>query len=146
MSVDDEVAQWRATIVVPLLPETRDVLGRIKARHETEMAALLEKKRKPLPETMLSNSRWEPWTPMGFGSRFNDAKNESAISVHLHDVRGTFVTRLMMAGLVDDEIAKITGWDTHDVATIRVKYANDARVVIAIGERIAAAQTGSKRA
>jgi len=32
----------------------------------------------------------------------------------------------MVAGLTDAEIAGILGWDTKDVARIRVKYVSDA--------------------
>lgn len=128
----------RNTARIPLLPETRKLLARIKARHEAEMAAKPERKRKPLPDTVLSNSRWRPWTAMGFGSRFNDAKVASKIEVNLHDLRGTFATRCMLAELTDQQIADILGWSTKDVSEIRVKYVDQARVVIAIGERIAA--------
>lgn len=148
-AVGDHAIVWqtgkskgRTMIVVPLLPETRAVLKRIKARHAAEMAALPEKKRKPLPETILSNSSWRSWTPKGFGSRFNDAKNDSGITVHLHDLRGTFATRCMIAGLTDQEIADILGWSTKDVAKIRIKYVSQSRVVVAIGERIAAVSNG----
>lgn len=133
-------SRGKAQIVIPLLPETKAVLQRIKERHAAEMARLPEHKRKPLPETILSNSHWEPWTPTGFGSRFNDAKVASGIEVHLHDLRGTFATRCMIAGLTDQEIADILGWSTKDVARIRQKYVNSARVVIALAERIAAAK------
>jgi integrase len=100
-------------------------------------------RRKPLPETVLSNSYWRPWTAMGFGSRFNDAKVAAGIDKHLHDLRGTFVTRCMIAGLNDREIADIVGWDTKDIASIRARYADAARVVIAIGERLAKSAGGS---
>lgn len=129
-------SRGRARIVIPLLPETRAVLDRIKARHAAEMARKVPSKRKPLPDTILSNSYWRPWVPTGFGSRFNDAKNASGISVHLHDLRGTFATRCMIAGLTDQEIADILGWNTKDVASIRVRYVDQARVVIALAERI----------
>ena len=46
----------------------------------------------------------------------------------------------MIAGLTDSEIANILGWTSDEVATIRAKYVSAARVVIAIGERIAAAK------
>jgi integrase len=128
----------RARIVVPLLPETRAVLERIKARHAEEMARKVPSKRKPLPETVLSNQGWRPWTATGFGSRFNDAKKASGIKVHLHDLRGTFATRCMIAGLTDQEIADILGWNTKDVAMIRVRYVDQARVVVAMAERITA--------
>ena len=133
-------SRGRARIIIPLLPETRALLERIKARHAAEMEQRKPEKRKALPETILSNSFWQPWTPMGFGSRFNDAKRESGLTLHLHDVRGTFATRCMIAGLTDQEIADIVGWSTKDVAAIRIKYVDQARVVVALAGRIAAAK------
>lgn len=129
-------SRGRTRIVIPLLPETRALLDRIKARHAAEMEQRKPEKRKPLPETILANSFWQPWTGSGFGSRFNDAKQLSGLKLHLHDVRGTFATRCMIAGLTDQEIADILGWNTTDVAAIRVKYVDQARVVVAIGKRI----------
>jgi hypothetical protein len=29
---------------------------------------------------------------------------------HLHDVRGTFATRVILAGLADAEVAEVMGW------------------------------------
>lgn len=141
-------SRGRARIVVPLLPETRALLDRIKVRHAIEMEAKRPHRRKDLPPTILANSRWVSWTPMGFGSRFNDAKQASKIEVNLHDLRGTFATRCMIAGLTDQEIADILGWNTKDVAAIRMKYVDQARVVVAIAERISAPrareQTGTE--
>lgn len=134
-------SRGRKRIVVPLLPETRAVLARIKARHAEEMENTRKDRRKPLPNTILSNASWKPWTPTGFGSRFNDAKQESKITVNLHDLRGTFATRCMIAGLTDQEIADIVGWNTKDVASIRVRYVDQARVVVAIAERINATKS-----
>lgn len=131
-------SRGRALVTIPLLPETKAVLARIKVRHAAEMATRVPSKRKELPATVLSSSYWRPWTPTGLGSRFNDAKSVSKIDVNLHDLRGTFATRCMIAGLTDQEIADILGWNTKDVAAIRVKYVDQARVVVAIGERIAA--------
>jgi hypothetical protein len=73
-----------------------------------------------------------------FGSRFNDAKKASGIKVHLHDLRGTFATRCMIAKLTDQEIADILGWHTKDIAMIRVRYVDQARVVVAMAPRITA--------
>jgi integrase len=133
-------SRGRALVVIPLLAETKALLKSIEERWEAEQQAQRPSRRKPFPETVLSNSRWQPWTPMGFGSRFNDAKVESGIEVNLHDLRGTFATRCMIAGLTDQEIADILGWTTKEVAAIRVKYVDQARVVVAIGERLARAR------
>jgi hypothetical protein len=43
----------------------------------------------------------------------------------------------MLAGLTDAEIASVMGWSPEQVGTIRRTYVDDARVVVAIGERIA---------
>ena len=134
-------SRGKTAITNPLPPETRLLIERIEARHAAEMAQRPASRRKPLPPTVLSNGRRESWTPGGFGSRFNDAKQAGGLDRHLHDLRETFATRCMIAGLTDDEIAKILGWDIKDVAVIREKYVNDASVVIAIGERISAAKT-----
>ncbi len=132
-------SRGRTLVTIPLMPETKALLKRIKARQEAAMTARRRDKRKPLPETVLASSYLRPWTATGLGSRFNDFKQESGIDVHLHDLRGTFATRCMIAGLTDQEIADILGWNTKDVAAIRVKYVDQARVVIAIGERLARA-------
>ena len=134
-------SRGRTRIVVPLLPETKAVLDRIKARHKEEMDNTRPSRRKDLPETILSNASWKQWTPAGFGSRFNDAKQDSGIKVNLHDLRGTFATRCMIAGLTDQEIADILGWNTKDVASIRVRYVDQARVVVAIAERLNAVKS-----
>lgn len=131
-------SKGRATARVPMLEETQALLQRIRDRHAAEMAARRPERRKPLPDTILTNSRWEAWTPSGFGSRFNDAKVASKVDRNFHDLRGTFATRCMLAGLNDQEIADILGWKTAEVAAIRVKYVDQARVVIELGKRIAA--------
>lgn len=142
-AIGEHAIVWRTgksrgknVINVPLLPEAKAVLARIKARHEAEMAQTRKSRRKPLPATVLSNSFWRPWTPKGFGSRFNDAKQASKIDVNFHDLRGTFATKLMIGGLTDEEIADILGWSSKDVSTIRMKYVSQTRIVVALGERL----------
>lgn len=128
----------RAFVTIPLLDGVTTILETIKARHAAVMTARRPDKRKPLPDTILSNSRWEPWTASGFGSRFNDAKLASKVERNFHDLRGTFATRCMMAGLTDQQIADILGWRSEEVAVIRSKYVDQARVVVELGKRIAA--------
>ncbi|WP_420142685.1 tyrosine-type recombinase/integrase, partial [Sphingomonas sp.] len=129
-------SRGKNTARIPLLPEARELLGKIKARQEAAMAARRKDKRTELPPNVLLNSYLRPWTAMGFGSRFNDQKIASGIDKHLHDLRGTFATRCMMAGLTDQQIADILGWSTKDVASIRSRYVDQTRVVIAIGEML----------
>lgn len=132
-------SRGRARIVIPLLPETRQLLSKIKARHAAFMENQRPNRRKPLPETILANSYWKAWTASGLGSRFNDVKKATGLQVNLHDLRGTFATRCMIAGLTDQEIADMLGWTSKEVSMIRVRYVDQARVVVAIGERISKA-------
>lgn len=67
-----------------------------------------------------------------------DAETGATKTKHLHDLRGTFATKLIMhgAGLTDQEVADIMGWSPQQVADIRRVYVDQARVVVAIGRRI----------
>jgi integrase len=57
---------------------------------------------------------------------------------HLHDVRGTFATKLMVqTDLSDQEIAEIMGWSPQEVARIRKVYVDQRATIVAIGQRIA---------
>ena len=59
-------------------------------------------------------------------------------SKHLHDVRGTFATRLMTTtDLTDREIAGIMGWSEEEVERIRRIYVDDTARNVALGRRIA---------
>ena len=55
---------------------------------------------------------------------------------HLHDTRGTFITRLCRTDLTDVEIANIVAWSPENVARVRRIYVDDAAVVVALSERI----------
>lgn len=129
----------RRYATIPRIPELNALLKELRSRH-----------RKPGVETVLVNSYGRPWTGDGFGGSFNrirdlagivhiDPETGEARKKHLHDVRGTFATRLILAGLTDQEAADTMGWSPEQVATIRRVYVDQARVVVALGKRINAA-------
>lgn len=84
---------------------------------------------------ILRNSYGRKWTASGLGGVYQKAK---AHDVHIHDLRGTYVTWLCVKGLTDQEIAKIVGWSETTVAEIRLRYVDEARVVHSIVERLSA--------
>ncbi|MEG3153487.1 site-specific integrase [Sphingomonas sp. RB1R13] len=113
------------------------------------LSELATRQREPGVRTLLVNSRGLPWTEDGFGGSFNRIRDDANIvhvdsetgvvrKKHLHDVRGTFATDLILAGTTDHEVAEIMGWAPERVSHIRRVYVDQARVVVAIGERIAA--------
>ena len=61
----------------------------------------------------------EPWTENGFRVSWRKAKIAAGITgLTFHDLRGTAVTRLFLAGATEAEIATITGHSLKDVRSI----------------------------
>ena len=55
---------------------------------------------------------------------------------HIHDLRGTFCTKLIKKGLSDQDVADIMGWSPDQVRGIRRVYVDPNQIVVAIGERL----------
>lgn len=85
--------------------------------------------------TVLRNSKGAAWTVSGFKSSWGTAKPDG-FDRHLHDLRGTCATWLMIQGLNDNEISTVLGWKATRVAEIRARYVDQARTVIALAERL----------
>ena len=112
------------------------------------LTELRDRPRKEGVNTVLTNSYGEPWNADGFGGSFNRIRDAADIvhfdpesgersKKHLHDVRGTFCTRLLTEfGLSDVDAAGIMGWAPERVAAIRRVYVDQATVVVALGERL----------
>jgi integrase len=137
-------ARKRRFATMPRIPELDDLLAELRTRP-----------RQPGVDEVLVNSRGLPWTGDGFGGSFNRVRDHAGIvhvdqesgeekRKHLHDVRGTFVTKLITStDLTDREIATLMAWSPERVGTIRRVYVDDAAVVVALGQRISAGhQTG----
>lgn len=68
---------------------------------------------------ILSSTDKKPWTPNGFRSSWRKACIAAGIiGLTFHDLRGTAVTRLALAGCTVAEIAAITGHSLRDVGAI----------------------------
>jgi integrase len=69
--------------------------------------------------TILVNTRGKPWSSDGFRSSWDKAFDRAELGdLHFHDLRGTAVTRLAIAGCTVPEIASITGHSLADVQEI----------------------------
>jgi integrase len=75
---------------------------------------------------MLTTKDGKPWTPDGFRASWGKAcKRAGVVGVTFHDLRGTAVTRLAIAGCTEAEIATITGHSMRSVrAIIDTHYLN----------------------
>ena len=68
---------------------------------------------------ILLNSDGQPWTPDGFRSSWRKACAGAGVkNLTFHDLRGTTVTRLAIAGCSEAEIATLTGHSMRDVRTV----------------------------
>lgn len=83
---------------------------------------------------VLRNTLGKPWTKEGWKSAWERAVPEG-FDRHVHDLRGTFATRLMAAGFSDTEIALVMGWRAERIAAIRMRYVDRGRVARALAAR-----------
>lgn len=137
----------RRRTVMPIVPGLRELLNELRTRF-----------RKPGVETVLVGALGGPLSPATVTSQFVKYRNmanggagivqraehadEQDRAKHLHDLRGTFATKLMTlpgGGLPDSQIALIMGWSESQVSAIRKRYVDEAAIVVAIGRRIAGA-------
>lgn len=109
-------------------------------------------------DTVLVNSRGKSWTGEGLASSFHDARakanggqgiwyvgrdpetgEEQKIAKRLHDLRGTFATKLMTAPgepLTDRDVASIMGWSEAQVGEIRKRYVDGKAMIVAMAQRL----------
>ena len=138
----------RYRVTIPRLPELHTLLETLRGRP-----------RQAGVETVLVNSFGKPWTGDGLASSFHDARRranngegiwhierdpvsgeETKQQKRLHDLRGTFATRIMAhpsANLTNREVADIMGWSPEQVDQIRKRYVDDSAIVVSITRRLA---------
>ncbi|WP_338243182.1 tyrosine-type recombinase/integrase [Aurantiacibacter hainanensis] len=128
----------RQYITVPLVPELKDLLAELRTRTRQQGV-----------KTVLVNSFGESWSADGFGGSFNRVRDHAKIvhsdldtgeerAKHLHDVRGTFCTKLLTEhGLTDDEAAGVMGWSVAKVSSIRRVYVDDSALIHSLASRMA---------
>lgn len=87
-----------------------------------QLKAILDATQRVSP-LMLVNTDGSPWSPDGFRASWRKACQRAGISgLTFHDLRGTAVTRLAIAGASEPEIAAITGHSAGDVQSILEKH------------------------
>ena len=133
----------RHRTVMPIVPDLREFLAVLRTRPRADGVdtVLVGTKGKPVAPTTLTAEfiSYRGKANNGSGINYDIGNGEDPRAKTLHDLRGTFATRLMTlpdGGLTDDQIAGIMGWSTKDVAAIRRRYVDEATIVVAIGQRI----------
>ena len=122
----------RVTAQVPLLPETKALLEAIRARQALG---------KVRPLTVLATRHGKPWSPSGL----THAVAACGVGKHLHDCRGTFATRLRLAGLPAAKIAAVMGWKEAQVERLLEVYVDRQAVILDIARTLSGKRTGKRR-
>lgn len=128
--------------IVPILPETRRLLEEIReanrVRRQIEIKRAEKAKRPPRPEavTVLTNTRGQPWSKDGIETQLIKAKTTAKVDKRLHDARGTFATRLSLAGLNPSEISGIMAWEEGRVERLLDHYVHRETVVRALIRKV----------
>lgn len=129
----------RRYVTIPIVDELQELLSDLRTRERARGV-----------ETVLVNSFGEPWSADGFGGSFNRIRDHAQVAYidpdtgahsakHLHDLRGTFCTKLLTHhGLSDDEAAGIMGWSVEKVSSIRRVYVDDAALIGSLAKRMSA--------
>jgi integrase len=88
------------------------------------LKAALDAAKKASPIILVTSDKQpKPWTEDGFRSSWRKACAAAGIfGLTFHDLRGTAVTRLAIAGCTAPEIATITGHSLRDVRTLDAYY------------------------
>lgn len=116
-------SRTKRTVTIPLTREAKAVLAEIGRKD-------------PAAHVLLS-TRGNPWSGDGLENRVIKAKREAGLAeLHLHDARGTFITRLAKAGLKASEIASIVGWKTARVERLLTTYVDNDSVILHLAERL----------
>ncbi len=121
-------SRGKKEIIIPVYAELRGILSAIQSYKERQdLTGCL---------TILCNSRGHPWTAESVKTSFQRARANKDLNKRFHDLRGTAATEFCRAGLTDEEIADILGWQSKDVRAIRRKYVDRRNIVSAQVERM----------
>jgi len=103
----------------PQAQADRDDRGRTLKRLLDALKASYEYAGRPLPATILLTERGQSWTSAGLRTSWRKACAKAGIAgLTFHDLHGSVVTRLAIAGASVQQIATITGHSLKDVEPI----------------------------
>ncbi|WP_421446319.1 tyrosine-type recombinase/integrase [Agrobacterium tumefaciens] len=93
--------------------------ARVKIPCGNELKQILDAMPRRSTVILTNTKKKIPWTSDGFDTSFQKTKAKAGIDdLTFHDLRGTAVTRLAMAGCNNSQIASITGHSLRDVDAI----------------------------
>jgi integrase len=92
------------------------------------------------------NTAGKPYTPDGFEAMWRKSVIKAGLAdagLTFHDLRGTFVTRCILAGLPSNDVAALVGWDAAKVERIAKRYVTSRSRATAAGAALDAFEKNS---
>ena len=107
-----------ARVSIPVGAPLREMLDAAKQKRADKPAKVVDMQKRDIT-TILTNTRGKAWTEDGFRASWRAAVKRAGVEgLTFHDLRGTAVTRLALAGCEVPEIAAITGHSLRDVEAV----------------------------
>lgn len=127
-------------VIVPLLADARAVIQELRQDRD----AMISGGKVP-SAFVLTTKHGGAWTADAVTQAFIRAAAKAGVEKHLHDLRGTAVTRLVIAGVSDDQVADIMGWEPDRVRRIKRHYVDRDRIALDVIDRLEGAQSPRSR-
>ncbi|QUD90586.1 tyrosine-type recombinase/integrase [Phenylobacterium montanum] len=120
-------SRGRKVVTVPIYGDGRAVIDTLKAERE----ALIKAGKVP-SAYVLTTELGKPWRPDSVTQAFVREAKKLKIAKRLNDLRGTAITRFVIAGLTDEQVADIVGWELNRVRNIRKHYVDANKIALGI--------------
>lgn len=132
-------SRGRKTVSVPLMGDAETIVHELRA--ERELA--ISEGRVPSAFLLLTQ-RGTPWRPDSLTQAFVRGANAAGVKGRtFNDLRGTAITRFAIAGISNEQIADIVGWEVANVSNIRKRYVSGAIVAKGVADQVARAEGGN---
>lgn len=131
-------SRGRKVVVVPLFEDAERIVSDLRRARERAIA-----QNKVPSAYVLLTAKGTPWKPDSLTQAFIRAASKANVDRHLNDLRGTAITTFAAAGLSNEQIADIVGWEVNRVSNIRKHYVDPSTMAEMLIRRLeGAAKTG----
>ena len=110
-------SRGRTHVIVPLTSAAQAVMAELRVLRDE----FINSGRVP-HATVLLTYKGSAWRPDSLTQAFDRARTPFGITKHLHDLRGTAVTRWVEARFSHQDIARFVGWELSKVESIIRRY------------------------
>jgi integrase len=120
-------SRGRKIVSVPIYGDARAVIDALRKERD-EMVA----EEKVPSAYVLTTEFGGRWSSDSLTQAFGRAARKLKIEKRLNDLRGTAITRFILKGLTNEQVADIVGWDLKRIDSIRKHYVDPNRIALGL--------------